>query len=109
MLRKSLLAAAVVLAVAGQLFAGGQNVQERLEVKLKTNGAFLEAAARIIAEDRSATPAAILKLAEESREEALTHLRSGQGNSSSPSRTSTIRPGRPCTRSYSPVTPATPG
>lgn len=78
MLRKSLLAAAVVLAAAGQLYAGGQSVQERLEVKLKTNGAFLEAAARIIAEDNSDAPAAILRLAESTRDEALSHLRSGE-------------------------------
>lgn len=78
MLRKSLLMAAAFLAAAGQLYAGQQTIQEKLEIKLRTNGAFLRAAAKIIAEDKSDAPSAILKLAESTREEALSHLKSGE-------------------------------
>lgn len=78
MLRKSFLVAAAILATAGQVCAGGQTIQERLEVKLRTNGAFLRAAAKIIAEDKTNAPSAILKLAEGTREEALSHLKSGE-------------------------------
>lgn len=77
MLRKLFLAAVLVLAAAGQLYAG-QSAKDALELKIRTNGEFLKAAAKIVSEERSGEAAAILKLAEGSRDEALTHLKSGE-------------------------------
>lgn len=76
MLRKFFMAAVLVLAAAGHLY--GQSVQEGLEKKLRTNGEFLKAAAKMVSEEKSADAAAFLKLAEDSRDEALGHLKTGE-------------------------------
>lgn len=77
MLRKLFLAAVLVLAAAGHLYAG-QSAKDTLELKIRTNGEFLKAAAKIITEEKSTEAAAILKLAEGSRDEAMRHLKSGE-------------------------------
>src|SRR3990170_1808897 len=77
MLRKLFLAAVLVLAAAGYLYAG-QDAKDGLELKIRTNGEFLKAAAKIVSEEKSTEATAILKLAEGSRDEALKHLRSGE-------------------------------
>jgi hypothetical protein len=76
MLRKFLITAVMVLAAAGCLYAV-QGVQDEFELKLWTNREFLKAAAKIVAEDRSSEGAAILKLAVESHDEALSRIKSG--------------------------------
>lgn len=77
MLRKLFLAAVLVLAAAGHLYAG-QGAKDMLELKIRTNGEFLKAAAKIVSEEKSTEAAAILKLAEGSRDESLKHLESGE-------------------------------
>lgn len=77
MLSKLCLAAVLVLAAAGHLYAG-QGAKDGLELKIRTNGEFLKAAAQIITEKKSTEAAAILRLAEGSRDEALRHLESGE-------------------------------
>lgn len=75
MLRKLFLAAVLMLAAAGHLYAG-QGAKDGLELKIRTNGEFLKAAAKIVSEEKSTEAAAILKLAESSRDEALKYLKS---------------------------------
>lgn len=77
MLRKLFLAAVLVLAAAGHLYAG-QGAKDALELKIRTNGEFLKAAAKIVSEEKSTEAAAILKLAEGSRDQSLKHLESGE-------------------------------
>ncbi|CAG1064903.1 hypothetical protein BAC1_00475 [uncultured bacterium] len=77
MLRKSFIVAVMLLAAAGQIYAG-QSVPEGLETKLVTNGEFLKAAAKIISEEKSDEAASVLRLAESSRDEAIIHLKSGE-------------------------------
>lgn len=77
MLRKFFLAAVLVLAAAGFLFAG-QGKKDGLELKIRTNEEFLKAASKIVSAEKSGEAAALLKLAEGSRDEALRHLKSGE-------------------------------
>lgn len=75
MLRRFVISAALVLAAAGFVHAGG-TPKEGLDQKIRTNTEFLKAAEKIVREDGSKEAAAILKLAEESHGEALKHLES---------------------------------
>lgn len=77
MLSKLFMTAVLVLAAVGRLYAG-QGVQDGLELKLRTNGEFLKAAAKIVSGEKSIEAAAILKLAEGSHDEAMSHLKSGE-------------------------------
>lgn len=77
MLRKIAVSAALCLAAAVYVHAGGPP-PEGLELRIKTNNEFLKAAAKIVTEGKSAEAEAILKLAEESYKEALGHIRSGE-------------------------------